>query len=218
MEDPYKLLGIDRSATDDEITRAYRNLAKKYHPDINPGNAYAEKKMKDINAAYESIKNKTAGTGGGQQYGSSTYQQSYSWEDIFGQNGPFGEAFDQARRQNRASNMQTVYVYLLNRQYYQALRVLNGIDEHNAEWHYYSALAHAGLGNRASALNHASEAVRLDPYNEDYGRLLTRLEENITSYRRAGSGFGVNFSSVGRAMAGIWIANLFAFVCCRFCC
>jgi len=52
-KDYYGILGISREATDDEIKRAYRKLARQYHPDVNPDPA-AHEKFKDINAAYES--------------------------------------------------------------------------------------------------------------------------------------------------------------------
>lgn len=55
-KDYYKILGVDRSAGADEIARAYRKLARKHHPDLNPGDAAAEEKFKDINEAYEVLK------------------------------------------------------------------------------------------------------------------------------------------------------------------
>jgi DnaJ-class molecular chaperone len=52
-KDYYKVLGVDRKASEEEIKRAYRKLALQYHPDRNPGNKGAEDKFKDINEAYQ---------------------------------------------------------------------------------------------------------------------------------------------------------------------
>lgn len=72
MNDPYTVLGVSSTATDDEISRAYKKLARQYHPDLNPGNSSAEAKMKEINSAYETIKDirsgKKAYTGANRSY------------------------------------------------------------------------------------------------------------------------------------------------------
>ena len=60
MQDPYKVLGLSYGATDEEVTKAYRKLVKKYHPDLHPGDAEAAKKMSEINEAYDQIKSGTA--------------------------------------------------------------------------------------------------------------------------------------------------------------
>lgn len=90
IKDPYEVLGITRSASEQEITSAYRKLAKKYHPDLNPGDEIAAKKMTEINAAYDSIRNGSAdrfnaywqespgrGYSSDQYYRSNTYSSYY---------------------------------------------------------------------------------------------------------------------------------------------
>lgn len=61
MNDPYNVLGVSSSASDEEISKAYKKLARQYHPDLNPGNTAAEAKMKEINSAYETIRDIRSG-------------------------------------------------------------------------------------------------------------------------------------------------------------
>ena len=87
-EDPYRVLGIAKDASDAEIKRAYRKLARQYHPDRNPGDAAAEERFKAIQAAYESI---------GTADARSEYDQRRRMEEMFqrggGVNSPFGGGF-----------------------------------------------------------------------------------------------------------------------------
>lgn len=157
---PYKILGVPENATEEEITKAYRKLAKKYHPDLNPGDQEAEKKMGEINAAYEEIKNireKGASYSQGYGTGSGTYGSSSS---------------------ARSQVYNSVRIYINARQFTQALNVLNGItpEERNAEWFYLSAVANYGTRNSITALNHARHAVELEPDNYEYQQLLTIIQ------------------------------------------
>ena len=56
--DYYEVLGINKGASDDEIKKAYRGAAKKYHPDLHPGDAECEAKFKEVNEAYEVLSDK----------------------------------------------------------------------------------------------------------------------------------------------------------------
>ena len=72
MQDPYRVLGVSPQATDDEVKKAYRALAKKYHPDVNNGSAEAEARMKEVNEAYSTVM-KLRREGGSAGYGAGSY-------------------------------------------------------------------------------------------------------------------------------------------------
>lgn len=59
MKTYYLVLGVDRNASQEDIKKAYRRLAKKYHPDVNPGNKEAEERFKEINEAYNTLGDET---------------------------------------------------------------------------------------------------------------------------------------------------------------
>ena len=109
LRDFYEILGVDRNASSEEIKKSYRNLAKKYHPDLNPNNSEAEQKFKEANAAYEVLidDDKRArydrfgeegvnGQGGGQGFGGfgDIFDDIF---DIFG-GGGFGGGYSQSRK------------------------------------------------------------------------------------------------------------------------
>jgi DnaJ-class molecular chaperone len=57
IKDPYRMLDVARAATDDDIRKAYRQLARKHHPDANPDDPHAEERFKEIQQAYETLSN-----------------------------------------------------------------------------------------------------------------------------------------------------------------
>ena len=190
MADPYQILGVDRNASDEEIKRAYRKLAKKYHPDANPGDESAAKKMQEINDAYDRIKNpeKNQGPGGSQGY--NPYGQGYG---SYGY-GPFGGYYQQQNRSYNQkyadSHLQAAYNYILYRRYREALNVLSQFEGvKGAEWYYLSALANQGVGNQVTALEHMRKAVSMDPGNQEYLNALDRMEHGGDAYRRQAGNF-----------------------------
>lgn len=182
MADPYQVLGVDRNATDEEIKRAYRKLAKQYHPDANPGDEYAAKKMQEINDAYDQIKNpdKYRGPGaGGNPYGQSGYDpfRGYYQQTNYGQK--YADSY-----------LQAAYNYILYRRYREALSALQQYQGlRGAEWYYLSALANQGIGNQVTALEHMRKAVSMDPGNQEYLNALDRMEHGGDAYRRQAGNF-----------------------------
>ena len=209
--DPYKVLGVSPDASDDEIKRAYRQLAKKYHPDLHPGDQEAARKMQEINAAYEQIKNpekaRTSSQGGQSGYGGYGYD-------------PFGGAWQQHTQQQSGDNYQrAAEQYIRYRRFAEAQNALNNASQKDARWYYLCALANDGLGNRATALEHIKRAVSMEPDNYEYLQILSILERGESAYRQQAGSFGT--FRMGRSSLGsLCLCYLAQMFCCRgyFCC
>lgn len=248
MRDPYEILGVARSAGDDDVKKAYRSLCKKYHPDLNPGDQAAEEKFKEVQAAYDEVMRQRQGGGSGnaaygygQQttrsgyggaYGQPGYGQQRPGGGYYGSWGPFGgfwgfgfddDDFGGYGRQTGGSEpeespeMQAARNYINARHFTEALNALGLVQpaQRTARWYYYSALAHAGLGNRINALEYARTAVEKEPNNLQYRQLLAQLQNQGQAYRTTSQSYGSPSFSVGRFCLTIWLFQLFSALCCR---
>ena len=205
MTDPYKVLGVSPNASDEEIKKAYRRLAKQYHPDRNPGDAEAAKKMQEVNAAYEQIKNPEKA------------QQNQGGYNPYGSYDPYGT-------QGRASYSQILgmaYEYIRYHQFYQALQILQSTAERTARWYYLSALANRGLGNQVTALEHIRRAVSMEPGNQTYLHTLNEIESGGAAYRRQAGNFR-GYAMRGSPCASLCLCYFLNMLCCGgrffFCC
>ena len=250
MLDPYSVLGISQGADDETIKKAYRQKCKQYHPDLHPDDPTCEDKFKEVQAAYSEIMREKQGGGssGARSSGYSSYSgygstgqrtygqsgQSSDYQDPFGFGfgfDPFGFGFGysgggqysgQSTGRRDTPEMQAVNNYIRNGYYQEALNVLEGIaaNERSARWHYYAALACAGLGNNIRAQNEARTAVDMEPGNYEYQNLLDRLQNPGRTYRT----YQQTYTQPGggnplvRFCLTLWIAQMFFSLLSCCCC
>lgn len=189
IDDPYKVLGVSPDASDEEIKQAYRRLAKQYHPDRNPGDTEAAKKMQQINAAYEQIKNPEKARGG-------------------------YDPFRDAQQAQGDTAQRAAYNYIRYGRFQEALNALNSTQDRNAQWYFLSAVANNGLGNQITALEHIRRAVSMDPDNPTYLQALEMIERGEMYYRPNSGGFR-GFTMRGDPCMGLCLCYGVQMFCCR---
>lgn len=165
MIDPYKLLGVAPTATDEEIKQAYRALVRKYHPDKYAGTDLADmatEKMKEINAAYEEIQQlRRAGASGS----TASDQQSQSHYDGYRQGYAGSATFARIRMHVNNGELDDA----------QALLASVPESERSAEWHFLLGCVLLRRGYIVDAQSHLDTACRIDPYNSEYRTVRDRL-------------------------------------------
>ena len=173
MKDPYSVLGVSKNATDDEIKNAYRELARKYHPDNygdNPLSDLAGEKMKEINEAYDSIMSHRRG-------GKNTYDANYQ------NTGNTQSSFPEVRSLINQGRLE------------QAQEVLDGvpIGSRDAEWYFLNGTVLYRRGWFDQAYTSIASAVRMDPSNPEYRNAFNRAQRQAGTqynnpYRTYGTG------------------------------
>ena len=218
VSDPYRVLGLSPGASDEEVKAAYRALAKKYHPDLNPGNPRAAEQMNEINAAYDQIKNPQAQDPG---YGSGAYgAYGGTYGGTWG--GAYGAGAYQSRESGERNELKAARNFIRSREFIQAVNALSGVpvSQRDGEWYYLHAIANYNLGNRVAALDSARRACTAEPGNERYRQLLLQIQQGARTYDAAGEGFGFRTIDLGgnKLCLSLCMANLFCNLCGRFFC
>jgi len=180
MSDPYKVLGVSRSATDDEIKAAYRELAKKYHPDNYVDSNLsdlAEEKMKEVNEAYDTIR-KERENGGSSQNG-------------YGGGGSYGGTYS---GYSGTGTFAKIRQLISQRRFSEAELTLDSMssEERGAEWHYLKGCVLLQRGAVYEAQRHIDTACYMDPNNAEYRSARDSIryyaQGGGRQYRSAGSG------------------------------
>ena len=160
MKDPYSVLGISPDATDEAVKSAYRELARKYHPDNytddNPLKELAKEKMQEINAAYDEIQKMRSKKKRGNKSNGNSYNNGYNGEYTGSTTGIYAEI----RRKINA------------RRFNDAERDLFSIadTERTAEWHYLMSIVLMQHNRVNDAMRELEIACNMDPSNLEYQR------------------------------------------------
>ena len=179
MKDPYSVLGVSPTATDEEIKKAYRELARKYHPDSYQGSPLADlasEKMKEINEAYDTIQKQRAAGNSGSSYGDGSYTRG-SYNSSYGGQSSFAEV----RRMINAG------------QYTAAESILDSTPSagRDAEWNFLKGTVLYRRGWLEQAYTYLQTAVKLDPNNSEFRAAYNQAQQmrsgKMGGYR-AGSG------------------------------
>lgn len=168
MKDPYSVLGVSPNASDEEIKKAYRELARKYHPDSyqnNPLSELAQEKMKEINEAYDAIlKARGTGSSSGSRYGG---QRGGGYGGSGSQTGPYAEI----RTAINSGNLS------------MAENMLNNITDRTAEWYFLMGSVCYRRGWLDEAMHYYQTAVSMDPGNPEYRQALQFMQRGGGFYR-----------------------------------
>ena len=201
MSDPYTILGVSSSATDDEVKKAYRTLSKKYHPDANIGNPHQAEyteKFKEVQNAYKTIMD-------GRKKGFT--QQTYGNQSYNSTGGYRYDGYDQ-------NAYQEVAAFIQARRFQEALNILNQITNKSSVWFYYAALAENGLGNNITAREYAQTAVNMEPMNMQYILLLNQLQGYQQQYHQTSQQYGNPINMINCCYYMMCL-NCFTAYCCR---
>lgn len=220
MNNPYKILGVSPNATDEQIKQAYRELARKYHPDRYSDSDLADlanEKMKEVNAAYEEIQRLRAGgaqgnaqsapggsTGG---YYSAGNQANYSTN-----------AEGSYNRQNYSQEAQEKFTLIRNcinaGNVTEAERLLHEIAERDrgAEWHFLLGCVLMRKGFYVDAQREFDTAYRMEPTNNEYFRFKEQLRQQSAQF---GGGYQTGHTRGGCCDMDICTSLICADCCCE---
>lgn len=195
MENPYEVLGVREGASKEDIKKAYREQAKKYHPDQygdNPLKDLAEDKMRELNEAYDSLmKNTSSNNYGSSNNNNTSHNYSYSSNDDY----------------TNKNIYQSIRMDLNNGNISSAEQKLGSMNTKTAEWNYLMGIVHLKKNWHDSAYNFISKACSMDPNNIEYRRSFNGLNTRSSNYRDNYYGRRNRDSDMGNMCLNLWCAD-----------
>lgn len=197
MSNPYEVLGISENSSIDDIKRAYRELAKKYHPDQyenNPLRELAETKMREINEAYDYlVKSHNNGRNNNNYSSNNSYSNDNNYSDNM--------AYQYIRMDIQNNNLK------------EAEAKLSKVMNRNAEWHYLTGILYMKKGWYDQGLTHLTNAYNLEPNNAEYRDAYNQIQRMNNSYRQSYRTRNDSDNDMCRLCFGLWCADS----CCECC-
>lgn len=215
-DDPYSILGIKPGASEDEIKKAYKKMARKYHPDLNGNSKEAEAMMKKVNEAYDVLINKKSYSSSSSSSSSSTERENpFYWYYNSGYSSYSSSAFNEdefSARYGSGPSLERAKVLFNSRQFGRCLSELNRFpsDQRTAEWYFISAMAKRNTGNSYESYADLKKACEMDPDNAEYRMYMNRFDQRNTYYSSQRSSYGIP-SSIIECCCSLM---LFRFCCC----
>ena len=195
IENPYKVLGLEADASAEDIKKAYRMMAKKYHPDLHPDDPEIQEKMNEVNEAYDMLTNPS-------KYAARQAQEAATQEDnsdyeVVAEKQPAVAAGAKIPRPvvlpEDSAEVQQVVELLNGNRFEEAIAILTKIPSagRDARWYYLNGLANMMLGDNRKAIEFFHKAAQQDPQNDLYMRLFMQMQQVTQADAKKSGGFPI---------------------------
>ena len=213
IENPYKVLGLEADASAEDIKKAYRMMAKKYHPDLHPDDPEIQEKMNEVNEAYDMLTNPSKYAA--RQAQDAATQEDNSDYEVVAEKQPAVSAGAKIPRPvvlpEDSAEVQQVVELLNDNRFDEAIAILTKIPGagRDARWYYLNGLANMMLGDNRKTIEFFHKAAQQDPQNDLYMRLFMQMQQVTQAAAKKPGGFPITPLIPIGLIAGYFLGKLF---------